>query len=98
MIHFTRRHNAVECLQRIICHLSYDGLYYGEEGLEFGKRLQVIESIVQESDIVPYRQARAFGLDNKDPANCKLRYPICAFQPGEIIRLGLRMMKRIPEE
>ncbi|CAG2113306.1 unnamed protein product, partial [Medioppia subpectinata] len=88
LLQLVRSQNAQQCLQRVICELTANPNSHGNDGVRFGRSLILLESQTDRASAQQYRQAATTGSQVQNEQFCTQFFPTCAFQSGELIRLG----------
>lgn len=88
---FVNKHHAQVCLQRMVCQLSVNERFFGNDGYEFAQRLKNLEKKFEADEIKMYKEAREYGLKEMSTDECEDNFNNCQYTNNEIIRFGIRL-------
>lgn len=91
LIDLVKRHNAVDCLRRVICKLTNNPHSYDNPGQRFGQALLSLRQS-KHPEIKTYLDAMSQGVRVKS-AECETLYPVCAYSNKEIINVGNKVLR-----
>ena len=91
LITIVQSRNAQQCLAKVICELSADPNFHGDDGVKFGSSLKALGR-ANHPRAEHFRSASAAGSQLQNPSLCAASFTDCATPSNEVIRIGNSLM------